>query len=64
MFHNCVNIISIDLSSFDASCATDISHMFYLCENLKEINFTSFCTQNVIVFFYGTLYFFDIILIS
>lgn len=51
MFHNCVNIISIDISFFDASCATDISHMFYLCENLKEINFTSFCTQNVIVFF-------------
>ena len=38
MFHNCVNIISIDLSSFDASCATDISYTF-------------FCTQNVIVFF-------------
>ena len=48
MFSDCDKIISIDLSSFDASDATDISHMFYQCYQLESINFTSFNTKNLV----------------
>ena len=48
MFADCDNIISIDLSSFDASNATDISHMFYKNYQLESINFNNFNTKNVV----------------
>ena len=48
MFSDCGNITEIDLSSFDASEATDISHMFYECYLLRSINFKNFNTNNVV----------------
>ena len=48
MFSDCGNITEIDLSSFDASDATDISHMFYECYLLKNINFRNFNTNSVV----------------
>ena len=47
MFKRCINIIYIDLSSFDTSEVTDMSNMFSECNGLKNIDLSSLDTQNV-----------------
>ena len=47
MFYNFDNIISIDLSKFDASKVRDMSSMFYNNKNLKSININNFDTSSV-----------------
>ena len=47
MFSGCGNIISIDLSSFDASDVTNMYYMFGKCFNLEEINIENLNTENV-----------------
>jgi surface protein len=47
MFRDCHHIISIDLSSFDASDVKDMSAMFCNCYNLKELNLANLNTKNV-----------------
>ena len=47
MFLSCINIKSIDLSSFDASEVTNMSHMFSRCFNLEELNINNLITKNV-----------------
>ena len=47
MFTNCINLKSIDLSSFNSSKVTNTGFMFYNCPSLEFINFSSFNTENV-----------------
>ena len=47
MFGRCINIESIDLSSFDTSNVTDMFAMFANCWKLQKINFNNFNTSNV-----------------
>ena len=42
MFLNCVNIISLDLSSFDTSMVRDMTNMFNNCTSLFSLNISSF----------------------
>ena len=48
MFSGCLNIISIDLSSFDSSEVTNMHYMFGKCKYLEEINLGNLNTENVI----------------
>ena len=48
MFSGCLNIISIDLSSFDSTEVTNMHYMFGKCKNLEEINLENLKTENVI----------------
>ena len=57
MFKNLINIVSIDLSSFNSSKVTNMNEMFYNCYQLKSINFTNFDTSlvtNMGSMFFGT----------
>ena len=47
MFQNCIDIVEIDLSHFDASQVGNMGHMFYNCKSLTSINFTNFDTSSV-----------------
>ena len=47
MFSGCLNIISIDLSSFDSSQVTNMHYMFGKCKYLEEINLENLNTENV-----------------
>ena len=47
LFRNCINITSIDLSSFDSSKINNMHYMFGRCFNLEEINFNNFNTEKV-----------------
>jgi len=47
MFSGCHSLISIDLSSFNASKVNNMSYMFRECDNLITGNFTSFDTSKV-----------------
>ena len=47
MFCECSNIISIDLSKFNAKNVNDMKYMFYGCTSLETINLSSFNTINV-----------------
>ena len=40
-------IIKLDLSSWDTSNVTDMNHIFYNCESLKELNISTWDTSNV-----------------
>ena len=42
MFYNCKNIVSIDLSSFNAKNVKNMSYMFFGCSDLVNINLSSF----------------------
>ena len=46
LFENC-KAESIDLSKADTSKVTDMSQMFYYCENLTSLDISSFDTSNV-----------------
>ena len=48
MFSGCLNIISIDLLSFDSSEVTNMHYMFGKCKNLEEINLGNLNAENVI----------------
>ena len=47
LFRNCLNIKSIDLSSFDSSEVNNMNYMFGKCFNLEEINLNNFNTEKV-----------------
>ena len=47
MFHNCLQLISLDLSNFDTSNVTNMSWMFYSCRNLTSLDVTNFDTSKV-----------------
>ena len=47
MFEGSTNIISVDLSKFDASKVTSMFGMFYQCSSLKEINFGNIDTSSL-----------------
>ena len=47
MFECCVNLIKLDLSSFNTQNVKDMSWMFYGCENLIIIDLSLFNTQKV-----------------
>ena len=47
LFYDCLNIIDIDLSSFDTKNVSNMSYMFSYCENLENINLSFFSTKNV-----------------
>ena len=56
MFQDCSQLISLDLSSFDASKVTGMSSMFFNCANLKYLNVDNFNTINLVnmnSMFYG-----------
>ena len=46
-FHNCYNLTSLDLSSFNTSNVTDMSSMFSGCTDLISLDLSSFDTSNV-----------------
>ena len=48
MFYKCLNIKTIDLSSFNSKNVINMSGMFSLCHNLISINLSSFDTKNVV----------------
>ena len=48
MFYACFLVTDLDISSFDTSCATDISAMFGECRNLLTIDLKNFETSKVI----------------
>ena len=50
MFHNCKDIIEIDMTKFDTSLVTDMSYMFALCESLKSLNVDNLNTAKVVTF--------------
>ena len=47
MFYECINLINIDLSSFNTENTIDMSYMFAYCYKLKNINLSNFNTKNV-----------------
>ena len=47
MFRSCSSLISIDLSSFNATNITNMRGMFYSCSSLKSINLSACDTNNV-----------------
>ena len=47
LFRNCLNIKSIDLSSFDSSKVNNMYYMFGKCFSLEEINLNNFNTEKV-----------------
>ena len=47
LFRNCLNIKSIDLSSFDSSKVNNMNYMFGKCIILEEINLNNFNTEKV-----------------
>ena len=48
MFKNCINLESLDLSSFNTNNVTDMTEMFSGCSSLKNLKFSdSFNTSNV-----------------
>ena len=58
MFSGCINLASLDVSSFDTSNVTSASNqqgmygMFMNCKSLQSIDLSSFNTQNVRIFQY------------
>lgn len=47
MFEGCMNLATIDLSSFDMSNVTDMQHLFEGCSALSSIDLSQFNTSNV-----------------
>ena len=47
MFHNCDNIIEINLSKFNTKNITNMRGMFRGCRNLESLDLSSFDTKNV-----------------
>ena len=47
MFHNCDNIIELNLSKFNTKNITDMEGMFRECRNLESLDLSSFDTKNV-----------------
>lgn len=56
MFQECYDLISLDLSAFDTSKATNMCSMFEDCHNLTSLDVSNFNTSNVkdmTLMFYG-----------
>ena len=48
LFYNCINLISIDFfTNFNTENVSDMSNMFWECNELKDIDLSSFNTRNV-----------------
>ena len=47
MFYNCLNLQSLDVSSFDTRKATNMNTMFYNCVNFSSLDVSNFDTSNV-----------------
>ena len=47
MFAGCINLESIDVSTFDTKNANDMSSMFYKCTKLEYIDLGNFDTRKV-----------------
>ena len=39
LFYNCRSLLGLDLKNFKLENVKDMSAMFYMCYNLKELNF-------------------------
>ena len=46
-FNNCKSLISLNLSSFDASKITSLEYAFYNCENLKYLDLSNLILKNI-----------------
>ena len=42
MFYNCSSLLSLDISNFNLSKASNINYMFYDCKSLKSLNLSIF----------------------
>ena len=51
LFHNCHNLISLDLSSFNTHNVTNMACMFENCKKLQNLDLSSFKTQNVTIMY-------------
>ena len=47
MFYQCINLTSLDLSSFDTSAVKNMANMFNNCKNLTSLDLSSFDTSSV-----------------
>ncbi|MDE6699647.1 MAG: DUF285 domain-containing protein [Acetatifactor sp.] len=47
MFYECSNLKSVDVSSFNTDCVTDMSSMFYGCSSLKSVDMSGWDTSRV-----------------
>lgn len=47
MFRSCLKLTSFDISNFDTSKVTTMSHMFTNCYNVKQLDLSNFDTSNV-----------------
>ena len=47
MFHNCLKLTNINVSSFDTKNVTKMKSMFSRCDSLININLSNFDTTNV-----------------
>ncbi|MBR2101231.1 MAG: BspA family leucine-rich repeat surface protein [Prevotella sp.] len=47
MFHECRNLKSLDVNSFNTSNVTSMSYMFYHCDSLKTLDVSGWDTSNV-----------------
>lgn len=47
MFHNCKNLISLDLSNFDTSNVTRGDYLFSGCSSLTLLNLSNFNTSKI-----------------
>ena len=54
-FYNCTGLTSLDLSRFNTSQVTDMSHMFDNCKKLTSLDLSGFNTSNV-TNMYGIFY--------
>ncbi|MCM1268631.1 MAG: BspA family leucine-rich repeat surface protein [Bacteroidales bacterium] len=48
IFYGCNSLLALDISSFNTSNVTDMSHMFGACFKLSELNLVNFNTANVV----------------
>ena len=46
MFSDCMSLISLDLSNFNAKYVSNMEYMFYNCKSLISIDLSNFNTQN------------------
>ena len=47
LFYRCSDVLTLDVSNWDTSQATNMKHMFYLCRNLMQVDVSNFNTGNV-----------------
>ena len=47
LFYGCSDVLTLDVSNWDTSKATNMQRMFYLCRNLMQVDVSNFNTGNV-----------------